>query len=159
MLAHHMENGADCTVDCFEVPIEQASDFGVMAVDDSMAVVDFLEKPKNPPGMAGKPDRALASMGVYVFTADFLYAELERDHRAVGSSHDFGKDVIPNLVSRGLAVAHSFEESCVKTTPAAEAYWRDVGTVDPYCAANLDLVSPTPSLDIYDPNCPIWTYH
>src|SRR5277367_1879392 len=158
MLADHIDKGADCTVACVEVPIEQASDFGIMAVDSSMAIVDCLEKPKNPPAMAGKPDRALASMGVYVFTADFLYAELERDRRAAGSSHDFGKDVVPNLVSRGLAVAHSFEESCVKTTPEADAYWRDVGTVDAYWAANLDLVSPTPSLDIYDPNWPIWTY-
>ena len=95
MLADHIDKGADCTVACVEVPIEQASDFGIMAVDDSMAITDFLEKPKNPPAMAGKPDRALASMGVYVFTADFLYAELERDHRDAGSSHDFGKDVIP----------------------------------------------------------------
>src|SRR3954447_22913008 len=158
MLADHIDKGADCTVACVEVPIEQASDFGIMGVDDAMAITDFLEKPKNPPSMAGKSDRALASMGVYVFSADFLYAELERDHRDAGSSHDFGKDVVPHLVSRGLAVAHSFEESCVKTTPEAEAYWRDVGTVDAYWAANLDLVSPTPSLDIYDPNWPIWMY-
>ncbi len=129
-----------------------------MAVDGSMRIVDFLEKPRRPPAMAGKPERALASMGVYVFSADFLYAELERDHRDPTSSHDFGKDVIPNLVGRGLAVAHSFEESCVKTTFEAEAYWRDVGTIDAYWAANIDLITPTPSLDIYDPNWPIWTY-
>ena len=158
MLADHIDKGADCTVACVEVPIAEASDFGVMAVDDSMGIIEFLEKPKNPPGMTGKPDRALASMGVYVFTAEFLYAELERDHRDGTSSHDFGKDLIPNLVSRGLAVAHSFEESCVKTTPEAEAYWRDVGTIDAYWAANIDLVMPVPSLDIYDPNWPIWTY-
>src|ERR1700736_1099122 len=158
MLKDHVDKGADCTVACVEVPIEEASDFGVMAVDGSMRIVDFLEKPKSPPAMANKPRRALASMGVYVFTAEFLYAELARATRDGTSSHDFGKDVIPYLVSRGLAVAHSFEESCVKTTPEAEAYWRDVGTVDAYWAANLDLVSPTPSLDIYDPNWPIWTY-
>lgn len=158
MLADHIDKGADCTVACIEVPLAQASDFGVMAVDESIAIVDFLEKQKDPPAMAGKPDRALASMGVYIFTADFLYAELERDYRDPSSSHDFGKDIIPNLVSRGLAVAHSFEESCVKTTSEAEAYWRDVGTIDAYWAANLDLVRPTPSLDIYDPNWPIWTY-
>src|SRR5246127_4612858 len=158
MLADHIDKGADCTVACVEVPIEQASDFGVMAVDRSMAIVDFLEKPKNPPAMAGKPGCALASMGVYIFSAEFLYAELGRDHRDQTSSHDFGKDIVPNLVSRGLAVAHSFEESCVKTTPEAAAYWRDVGTIDAYWAANLDLVTPTPSLDIYDPNWPIWTY-
>jgi glucose-1-phosphate adenylyltransferase len=128
MLADHMSKGADCTVACVEVPLAEASDFGVMAVDASMTISNFLEKPRDPPAMAGRPDRALASMGVYVFTAEFLYAELERDHRDPTSNHDFGKDVIPNLVSRGLAVAHSFEASCVKTTPEAEAYWRDVGT-------------------------------
>lgn len=158
MLADHVDKGADCTVACVEVPLGEASDFGIMAVDSSMRITDFLEKPKDPPPMAGKPGRALASMGVYVFTADFLYSELERDHRDDASSHDFGRDVIPNLVRRGLAVAHSFEESCVKTTPEAEAYWRDVGTIDAYWSANLDLVSPVPALDIYDPNWPIWTY-
>jgi glucose-1-phosphate adenylyltransferase len=158
MLADHVDKGADCTVACVEVPLDAASDFGVMATDKAMRIVDFLEKPKSPPAMPDKPDRALASMGVYIFTADLLYAELERDHRDPTSSHDFGRDVIPNLVARGLAVAHSFEESCVKTTPDAEAYWRDVGTIDAYWAANLDLVSPVPSLDIYDPNWPIWTY-
>jgi glucose-1-phosphate adenylyltransferase len=158
MLRDHVDKGADCTVACAEVPIDEASGFGVMAVDASMRIVDFLEKPKNPPEMAGRPGRALASMGVYVFSAEFLYAELERDHRDGTSSNDFGKDVIPHLVSRGLAVAHSFEESCVKTTPDAEAYWRDVGTVDSYWSANIDLVTPVPSLDIYDRDWPIWTY-
>src|SRR6201993_4409615 len=158
MLADHVEKGADCTVACIEVPLAQASDFGLMSVDKSMRIRDFQEKPRHPSPMVGKPDRALASMGVYVFTADFLYAELERDHRNPTSSHDFGKDIIPNLVSRGLAVAHSFEESCVKTTAEAAAYWRDVGTIDAYWAANIDLVTPPPSLDIYDPHWPIWTY-
>jgi glucose-1-phosphate adenylyltransferase len=158
MLADHIAKGADCTVACIEVPLEEATGFGVMAVDDSMKIVDFLEKPERPPGISGKPGRALASMGVYVFTAQFLYAELERDHQDPTSSHDFGKDVIPNLVSRRLAVAHSFENSCVKTTPEAEAYWRDVGTIDSYWSANIDLVMPVPSLDIYDRNWPIWTY-
>jgi len=158
MLQDHVDKGADCTVACVEVSLHGAPDFGIMAVDDSMRIVDFLEKPRNPPAMAGKPGCALASMGVYVFSARALYAELERDHRDATSSHDFGKDVIPHLVNRGLAVAHSFEESCVKTTPEAEAYWRDVGTIDSYWSANLDLVSPVPSLDIYDPNWPMWTY-
>ena len=158
MLQDHVDKGADCTVACVEVPLHGAPDFGIMAVDDSMRIVDFLEKPRNPPAMAGKPGCALASMGVYVFSARALYAELERDHRDATSSHDFGKDVIPHLVNRGLAVAHSFEESCVKTTPEADAYWRDVGTIDSYWSANLDLVSPVPSLDIYDANWPIWTY-
>jgi glucose-1-phosphate adenylyltransferase len=158
MLADHVDRGADCTVACVEVPLAEASGFGVMAVDETMRIVDFLEKPHHPPAISGKPDRALASMGVYVFTAEFLYAELERDHQDPESSHDFGKDIIPKLVRRGLAVAHSFDESCVKTTPEADSYWRDVGTIDSYWAANLDLVMPVPSLDIYDPNWPIWTY-
>jgi glucose-1-phosphate adenylyltransferase len=158
MLADHVAKGADCTVACVTVPLAAAADFGVMATDDRMRISDFLEKPAKPPAMAGKSDHALVSMGVYVFAADFLYAELERDHRDPTSSHDFGRDVIPNLVARGLAAAHSFDESCVKTTPEAEAYWRDVGTIDAYWAANLDLVTPLPSLDIYDANWPVWTY-
>ena len=158
LLADHAAKGAECTVACIEVPLAEASDFGVMAVDAGMRIADFQEKPKNPSAISGKPDKALASMGVYIFNAAFLYAELERDHRDPTSSHDFGKDVIPNLVSRGLAVAHSFEDSCVKTTVEAEAYWRDVGTIDAYWAANIDLVMPVPSLDIYDPNWPVWTY-
>src|SRR5207244_10150479 len=143
---------------CVEVPLAQASDFGVMAVDESMKIVDFLEKPRSPPGLIGEPGRAVASMGIYAFAANCLYAELERDHDDPNSSHDFGRDVIPSLVSRGLAVAHRFEDSCVTTTPEAESYWRDVGTIDAYWAANLDLVTPVPQLDIYDPNWPIWTY-
>jgi glucose-1-phosphate adenylyltransferase len=158
MLADMRARRADCMVACVEVPIEQASEFGVMAVDESMKIVDFLEKPASPPSIIGKPDKALASMGIYAFSADFLYAELQRDHNDPTSSHDFGKDVIPNAVARGLAAAHRFEDSCVKTTPEAEPYWRDVGTIDAYWAANLDLVMPVPSLDIYDPNWPIWTY-
>jgi glucose-1-phosphate adenylyltransferase len=158
MLAQHVANGSPCTVACVEVPIAQASEFGVMTVDASRRVTGFDEKPKQATPMIGKPDRVLASMGIYVFTADFLYAELERDAADRTSSHDFGKDIIPSLVSRDLAAAHHFEESCVKTTPEAEPYWRDVGTIDAYWAANLDLVMPVPSLDIYDPNWPIWTY-
>ncbi len=158
LLADMLSRNADCIVACVEVPIETASDFGVMDVDASMRIVDFLEKPAHPPSVPGKPDRALASMGVYAFSADFLYDELQRDHEDAASSHDFGKDVIPHLVERGLAVAHRFEDSCVTTTPEAEPYWRDVGTIDAYWAANLDLVTPTPSLDIYDRNWPIWTY-
>jgi glucose-1-phosphate adenylyltransferase len=158
MLVDHVAKQAACTVACVEVPIAEASQLGVMAVDPSMRIVDFVEKPEVPPEMAGKPGRALASMGIYIFSADFLYDELERDSREPGSNHDFGRDVIPDIVRRGLAYAHSFEESCVKTTPEAESYWRDVGTIDAYWAANLDLVSPLPSLDIYDADWPIWTY-
>jgi glucose-1-phosphate adenylyltransferase len=158
LLADHVRNGSDCTVACVEVPISQAHEFGVMTVDGSMRITGFDEKPQNATPMIGKPDRVLVSMGIYVFSADFLYSELERDARDATSEHDFGRDVIPNLVGRGLAAAHHFEESCVKTTPEAEPYWRDVGTIDAYWAANLDLVMPVPSLDIYDPNWPIWTY-
>jgi glucose-1-phosphate adenylyltransferase len=158
MLNDMRAKGADCVVGCAEVPIAEASDFGVMAVDASMRIVDFLEKPPAPPAMPGKPGVALASMGIYAFSANFLYAELQRDHDDPNSSHDFGKDVIPHLVARGLAVAHHFEESCVTTTPQSEPYWRDVGTIDAYWAANLDLVRPTPQLDIYDRNWPVWTY-
>jgi glucose-1-phosphate adenylyltransferase len=158
MLNDMRTRGADCIVGCVGVPIAEASDFGVMAVDESMRITNFLEKPRSPPSMPGKPDVALASMGIYAFSAEFLYSELQRDHDDPMSSHDFGKDVIPSLVSRGFAVAHHFEESCVTTTPESEAYWRDVGTIDAYWAANLDLVRPTPQLDIYDRNWPVWTY-
>jgi glucose-1-phosphate adenylyltransferase len=158
MLIDMRAKGADCIVGCVEVPIAEASEFGVMAVDESMRILSFLEKPRSPPSIPGKPGHALASMGIYAFTAEFLYSELQRDRDTPGSSRDFGKDVIPSLVSRGLAVAHRFEESCVTTTPEAEPYWRDVGTIDAYWAANLDLVRPTPQLDIYDRNWPIWTY-
>jgi glucose-1-phosphate adenylyltransferase len=158
MLADHVARRSDCTVACIEVPIEQASEFGVMTVNESGQITAFDEKPRQPTPMVGKPDCVLASMGIYVFSANFLYAELERDAADPTSAHDFGRDIIPNLVGRGLAAAHHFEESCVKTTPEAEPYWRDVGTIDAYWAANLDLVMPVPSLDIYDPNWPIWTY-
>jgi glucose-1-phosphate adenylyltransferase len=158
MLAEHVASGSDCTVACVEVPIAQASEFGVMTADSSRRITGFEEKPQHATPMIGKPDRVLASMGIYVFTADFLYAELERDAADPTSEHDFGRDIIPNLVGRGRAAAHPFEESCVKTTPDAEPYWRDVGTIDAYWAANLDLVMPVPSLDIYDPNWPILTY-
>ena len=158
MLAEHAASGSDCTVACVEVPLAQASEFGVMTADSSRRITGFEEKPQDATPIIGKPDRVLASMGIYVFTADFLYAELERDAADPTSEHDFGRDIIPNLVGRGRAAAHPFEESCVKTTPDAEPYWRDVGTIDASWAANLDLVMPVPSLDIYDPNWPIWTY-
>ena len=158
MLFEMQTRGAECIVGCLEVPLAEASGFGVMAVDEQMRIVDFVEKPARPPAMPGKPGVALASMGIYAFSAEFLYAELQRDRDDPASSHDFGKDVIPRIVDRGLAVAHRFEESCVTTTPDARPYWRDVGTIDAYWAANLDLVTPVPQLDIYDRNWPVWTY-
>jgi glucose-1-phosphate adenylyltransferase len=158
MLQQHVNQGADVTVGCLEVPVAEATGFGVMAVDETDRIVSFLEKPKNPPGMPGNPDMALASMGIYVFSTDFLIDELRRDAADQGSSHDFGKDIIPYLVKHGKAVAHRFSDSCVRTGTEAEAYWRDVGTLDAYWAANIDLTGPLPALDLYDQDWPIWTF-
>jgi len=157
MLAAHAASGAECTVGCIEVPRKDASAFGVMAVDASGRITDFLEKPANPPGMPGKPETTLASMGIYIFNATFLYKELERDLADAASNHDFGKDIIPHVVKLGLAVAHPFNESCV-VEPGREAYWRDVGTIDAYWEANIDLTETEPALNMYDKNWPIWTY-
>jgi glucose-1-phosphate adenylyltransferase len=158
MLADHVAMGRECTVGCIEVPRHEASAFGVMAVDDKRGIVDFVEKPTDPPAMPGKPDRALASMGIYIFNARYLYRELERDMADASSSHDFGKDIIPKMVRAGVAVAHPFELSCVGTKPGAEPYWRDVGTIDAYWDANIDLTATDPLLNLYDTNWPIWTY-
>jgi glucose-1-phosphate adenylyltransferase len=158
MLQRHCESGADVTVACIEVPRQEASAFGVMHVDESDRVISFLEKPKDPPSIPGKPDHALASMGIYVFETRLLAEELRRDAANPGSSRDFGKDIIPALVARGTAVAHRFEDSCVRSGDEAEAYWRDVGTLDAYWQANIDLTDVVPSLDLYDRDWPIWTY-
>jgi glucose-1-phosphate adenylyltransferase len=158
MLADHVEQGRECTVACIEVPRNEASAFGVMAIDEQRRIVDFVEKPADPPAMPGKPDRSLASMGVYIFNAEFLYRELERDMADPGSSHDFGKDIIPTAVRAGKAVAHPFEMSCVGAKPGNEAYWRDVGTIDAYWDANIDLTATSPELNLYDTRWPIWTY-
>jgi len=157
MLASHVESGAQCTVACIEVPRMEARAFGVMAVDRSNQILDFVEKPSDPPPMPGKPDVALASMGVYVFNTNFLFKLLEEDMRSPGSSHDFGKDIIPKIVRMRLAAAHPFGDSCVGDE-TAEPYWRDVGTVDAYWAANIDLTTTIPALDMYDEDWPIWTY-
>jgi glucose-1-phosphate adenylyltransferase len=146
------------TVGCIEVPLAEASSFGVMAVDGQRKIVEFLEKPANPPAMPGRPDQALASMGIYVFDADYLYRLLEEDIAEAGSAHDFGMNLIPKAVREGKAVAHPFSLSCVSSSPEAAPYWRDVGTVDAYWAANLDLASITPELDLYDRGWPVWTY-
>ena len=158
MLAFHVERGAECTVACIEVPRLEAGGFGVMAADDDGRITDFLEKPADPPAMAGKPDRALASMGIYVFDVRFLYEQLARDLADPGSSHDFGRDIIPHVVRLGRAVAHRFGESCVYSKTPAEPYWRDVGTVDAYWSANIDLTAINPALDMYDTAWPIWTH-
>lgn len=158
MLAYHVERGAQCTVACIEVPIKDAQGFGVMAVDGSDRITAFVEKPANPPAMPGKPDVALASMGIYVFNAKYLYDALERDLADPNSSHDFGKDLIPQAVREGVAAAHHFSDSCVAKDPTAAPYWRDVGTLDAYWEANIDLTAVEPTLDMYDTSWPIWTY-
>ncbi|WP_338665835.1 glucose-1-phosphate adenylyltransferase [Pararoseomonas sp. SCSIO 73927] len=158
MLQRHCESGADVTVACIEVPRLEASAFGVMHVDEEDRIVSFLEKPKDPPSIPGQPDVALASMGIYVFETRLLAEELRRDAATPGSDRDFGKDIIPALVARGTAVAHRFQDSCVRSSEQAEAYWRDVGTVDAYWQANIDLTDVVPALDLYDRDWPIWTY-
>ncbi|EGJ09406.1 MULTISPECIES: glucose-1-phosphate adenylyltransferase [Rubrivivax] len=158
MLADHVAQGRECTVGCIEVPRMEAVGFGVMHVDDNRRILDFVEKPADPPPMPGKPDKALASMGIYVFNARFLYRELERDMADPNSSHDFGKDIIPKMVRAGVAVAHPFELSCVGTRAGTGPYWRDVGTIDAYWDANIDLTATDPLLNLYDTNWPIWTY-
>jgi glucose-1-phosphate adenylyltransferase len=158
MLQQHVNAGADVTVGCLEVPRKEASGFGVMHVDGEDTIIDFVEKPKDPPGIPGNPEMSLASMGIYVFSTKFLLDELRRDAADPNSSRDFGKDIIPYIVKNGKAVAHRFTKSCVRATSENEAYWRDVGTVDAYWQANIDLTEILPELDLYDRSWPIWTY-
>lgn len=158
MLADHVALGRDCTVGCIEVDREEAKAFGVMAIDERRNITSFVEKPENPPCVPGKPDRALASMGIYIFNARYLYRELERDMADPNSSHDFGKDIIPKAVKAGRAAAHPFELSCVGRRMGSQPYWRDVGTIDAYWDANMDLTATDPFLNLYDTRWPIWTY-
>jgi glucose-1-phosphate adenylyltransferase len=158
MLRQHCDQQADVTIACLEVPREQASGFGVMAVDTSDRIISFVEKPADPPGIPGNPDVSLASMGVYVFRTAFLIEQLRRDEAMPGSSRDFGKDIIPWLVANAKAVAHRFSRSCVRSTNEGQSYWRDVGTVDAYWEANIDLTDVVPQLDLYDRSWPLWTY-
>ena len=157
MLAQHAAQKADVTIGCLEVPRMDATAFGVMHVDENNVVKSFLEKPADPPGMPGKPDVALASMGIYVFSAQFLFDQLRRDAADPYSAHDFGKDIIPYIVKHGRAIAHHFSQSCVRSN-GESAYWRDVGTIDAYWAANIDLTDVVPDLNLYDRSWPIWTY-
>ena len=150
MLEQHVAETADVTVGCLEVPRMEATAFGVMHVDAHDRIVSFLEKPEDPPGIPGNPDMALASMGIYVFDAEFLYDQLRRDAADPNSAHDFGNDIIPYLVKHGKAVAHRFAKSCVKSKAESEDYWRDAGTVDAYFEANMDLTRIIPALDLYD---------
>lgn len=154
MLAAHVEEEADVTVGCVEVPVEEASAFGVMSVDGDYRVTEWLEKPENPKELPDKPGQTLASMGIYVFSTSVLFEELERDHRLNGSSHDFGKDIIPSIIERLRVVAFPFRDPVGETG----AYWRDVGTVDALWQANLELIGVSPELNLYDPEWPIWTY-
>jgi glucose-1-phosphate adenylyltransferase len=158
MLQQHVDSGADVTIGCLEVPRMDATGFGVMAVDAADRITAFVEKPKDPPAMPDKPDMALASMGIYVFETAFLADVLRRDAADPNSSRDFGKDVIPYLVQHGKAVAHRFSASCVRSEHETESYWRDVGTIDAYWEANIDLTETLPALDLYDNYWPIWTY-
>ena len=158
MLQQHVEQGADVTVACLQVPRQDAVGFGVMHVDSSDRILSFLEKPKDPPPMPGNPDASLASMGIYVFETKCLIEHLRRDANSATSSHDFGKDLIPHIVEQGSAVAHHFSRSCVRSSAETVAYWRDVGTVDAYWQANIDLTDVVPELDLFDRDWPIWTY-
>ena len=158
MLQQHVESDADVTVGCIEVPREEAKGFGIMHVDASDRILSFQEKPDNPAPMPGHPELCLASMGIYVFETNFLFEQLRRDAADPDSSHDFGKDIIPFLVTGGKAVAHPFARSCVRSRAEATPYWRDVGTLDAYYSANIDLTDVVPDLDLYDQDWPIWTY-
>lgn len=157
MLAAHAASAADVTIPCIEVPIEDARAFGVVSVDEYQRIVAFEEKPAQPTPLPDDPTRAYASMGIYVFNAKFLYEQLIRDADDPNSSHDFGKDVIPYLVKRYRVFAHRFADSCVGP-PGKPPYWRDVGTVDAYWEANMELAKISPDLNLYDEKWPIWTY-
>ena len=158
MLQQHVSTGADVTIGCLTVPKEEATAFGVMGVDATGRITDFLEKPKNPPTMPGDDKHSLASMGIYVFDWAFLRELLIKDAEDPNSSHDFGNDIIPQIVKHGKAMAHKFSESCVTAGLEDEPYWRDVGTIDAFWQANIDLTDFVPKLDLYDNSWPIWTY-
>ena len=158
MLVQHVNEGADVTVACIEVPVAEASGFGVMHVDANDRIVSFVEKPAVPPEMPDRPGFALASMGIYVFQREFLNGQLRRDAADAHSSRDFGRDIIPWLVTHGKAIAHRFSRSCVKSAAEEAFYWRDVGTIDAYWEANIDLTDVVPELDLFDRDWPIWTY-
>lgn len=157
MLQQHVNSGADVTVGCLVVPRMEATGFGVMQVDDKDTITAFVEKPKDPPGIPGNEGMALASMGIYVFNTDFLFEQLRRDADDPNSKRDFGGDIIPYIVKHGKAVAHRFTNSCIRAAEEIEEYWRDVGTLDAYFEANLDLTDTVPKLNLYDRDWPIWT--
>jgi glucose-1-phosphate adenylyltransferase len=154
MIAFHTQNAADMTVGCIEVPLEQATAFGVMTVDQDSRVIEFKEKPSEPQTIPGREGVALASMGIYVFNAEFLYEQLIKDADTAHSSHDFGKDIIPSLINKYRMLAFPFHDN----EAGKSAYWRDVGTVDAFWEANLELIGVTPELNLYDEDWPIWTH-
>jgi len=155
-LADHLQKDADMSIACIEIPRCEATGFGVAQVDEEDRIVDFVEKPEDPPCIPGQPERSFASMGIYLFKAKFLYEQLIRDAATPESSHDFGKDLIPYLVPRARIFAHRFAHSCVNNRDKAP-YWRDVGTIDAYWEANIDLTRVDPLLNLYDPNWPVFT--
>jgi glucose-1-phosphate adenylyltransferase len=159
MLADHVAKGRECTVACIEVSRDEARAYRVLAVDGQWHITDFVDRPAEPPCMPGSADRSLASMGIYIFNAKYLYAELARLRADPASSHDFGKDIVPRAVLSGHAAAHPFAQSCVGTAPGSTPYWRDVGTIDAYWDANIDLTGAVPMLDLYDTHWPIRTNH
>ncbi|EGV29002.1 Glucose-1-phosphate adenylyltransferase [Thiorhodococcus drewsii AZ1] len=154
MIAYHVETGADMTVGCLEVEVDRAREFGVMSVDEEGRVCRFAEKPENPETIPGSSDRCLASMGIYVFNKGFLFEQLYKDADTSTSSHDFGKDIIPAVINLYRVMAHTFRDP----KSGEQAYWRDVGTLDAFWEANLELIGITPPLNLYDKNWPIWTY-
>ncbi len=154
MLAQHVENNADMTIGCIEVPLETAKAFGVMSIDGQQRINGFAEKPEQPEPVPGKSDVALASMGIYVFNTQFLYEQLIRDADMPKSSRDFGKDIIPAVIDKYRVFSYSF----IDAQTDKQSYWRDVGTVDAFWQANMELVSVTPELNLYDEDWPIWTY-
>ena len=157
MLVQHVDAGADVTVACLEVPAGEATGFGVMHVDENSRIVSFVEKPPQPPEMPDRPGWALASMGIYVFSRKFLHEQLRRDAADPNSSRDFGRDIIPWIVDNGKAIAHRFSKSCVLSRAEGGVYWRDVGTLDAYWEANIDLTDVVPALDLFDRDWPIST--
>jgi len=154
LLAQHAESGAKMTVCCMPVPIvEAAGQFGVMSVDEDMRVVGFEEKPEHPTPLPGDPEKTLASMGNYVFDTEYLFELLKKDSENLDSDRDFGNDIIPQLIKNREVFAYPYD-----TSSQAEVYWRDVGTLDSYWEANMELVAPVPALNLYDKKWPIWTY-
>jgi glucose-1-phosphate adenylyltransferase len=158
MLLDHAHKAKGCTVGCIEVPKMEATALGVLDVDAERNIVGWVEKPADPPTMPGNPEVSLGSMGIYVFDSEYLYQLLAEDAANPSSNHDFGKDIIPRVVREGRAVAHPFGMSCVPRSTEGKPYWRDVGTVDAFWSANLDLANNMPELNLYDRDWPIWTY-